>query len=139
MSLVCFDSNFVVWGAKREATPGQENKIDKAVLLLEQLEGQDKQIVVPSIVLGEVLASLPPALQPPFVAMMQQHFIVAPYDSVAAVQFACMWQGRARDMAHTRDETKADYMIAAIAVANGVKSSTAMTMVCADSRRSTSG
>ena len=51
--------------------------------------------------------------------MMQQHFIVAPYDSVAAVQFACMWQGRARDMAHTRDETKADYMIAAIAVANG--------------------
>ena len=52
MSLVCFDSNFVVWGAKREATPGQEDKIDKAVLLLEQLEGQDKQIVVPSIVSG---------------------------------------------------------------------------------------
>jgi predicted nucleic acid-binding protein len=119
VSLVCFDSNFVVWGVKRQATPGQEDNINKAVFLLDQLGGEDKQVVIPSIVLGEVLASFPPDLQPEFVAIMEQNFIVAPYDSVAAVQYARMWQNRARDTTHTRDETKADYMIAAIAVANG--------------------
>lgn len=123
MSLVCFDSNFVVWGVKRQATPGQEDNINKAVFLLDQLGGEDKQVVIPSIVLGEVLASFPPELQSAFVAMLEQNFIVAPYDSVAAVQYARMWQNRAqnraRDTAHTRDETKADYMIAAIAVVNG--------------------
>ena len=32
MSLVCFDSNFVIWSVKQQATPGQEGNIAKAMI-----------------------------------------------------------------------------------------------------------
>ncbi len=118
MSLVCFDTNFVIWGVKKQAAVSQGNNIAKVAYLLETLEQQNKQILIPSIVLGEVLASLPADQQLSFVALIRQSFIFAPYDAGAAVQYAQMWQKRARDTGYTRNETKADYMIAAIAVAN---------------------
>lgn len=119
MTLVCFDTNFLIWGVKQQATPGQERNIAKAVYLLELLDKQDKQILLPSIVLGEVLAALPPEQHAKFMDLVQQSFIVAPYDAAAAVHYARLWQRRTRDTSHTRNETKADYMITAIAVANG--------------------
>jgi hypothetical protein len=63
VSLVCFDSNFVVWGVKRQATPGQEDNISKAVFLLDQLGGEDKQVVITSEhiqVIGIEEITLPP-------------------------------------------------------------------------------
>ena len=75
MTLVCFDSNFVIWGVKQEATPGQEQNIAKVVHLLAWLGEQNRQILVPSIVVGEVLASLPPAAHSVFISLMETNFI----------------------------------------------------------------
>lgn len=122
MSLVCFDTNFVIWGIKRQATAGQDGNIAKAVYLLQQLEQQDKQILIPTIVLGEVLASLPVEQHASFVMLIRRSFILAPYDAAAASHFARMWQKRAKDSSHSRSETKADYMIAAVAMANQCES-----------------
>lgn len=118
VSLVCFDTNFVVWGIKRQASAGQESNIPKAVYLLQQLEQQDKQILIPTIVLGEALASLSVEQHASFVSLIQRSFILAPYDAAAAVHYARMWQHRMKNSSHSRNETKADYMIAAIALAN---------------------
>jgi rRNA-processing protein FCF1 len=118
VSLVCFDTNFLIWGVKQQATPGQELNIVRVTHLLETLESQDKQILIPSIVLGEVLASLPFDQHALFVDQIQRSFILAPYDASAAAQYARMWQKRVKDSSFTRNETKADYMITAVAVAN---------------------
>lgn len=119
MSLVCFDTNFVIWGVKRQATSGQEDNIRKVGYLLKQLEKQRAQILVPSIVLAEALAPLPSTQYAAFVQMMERMFVIAPFDSRSAVQFARLWQTRLKDTAFTRAEMKADYQIAAIALANG--------------------
>jgi predicted nucleic acid-binding protein len=119
VTLVCFDTNFLIWGVKRQATPGQEGNVAKAAYLLDLLDKQDKQILIPSIVLGEALAALPLEQHAMFIDLIQRTFILAPYDAAASAHYARMWQRRARDTGYTRSETKADYMITAIAVANG--------------------
>jgi predicted nucleic acid-binding protein len=116
--LVCFDSNFIIWGIKQEATAGQETKIEKAEHVVVQAAKEGKHILIPSVALGEVLSSMPENEREPFVRRISAAFIVVPYDIPAAIHFARMWQTRQANTAYTRNETKADFMIAAIAVAN---------------------
>lgn len=119
MSLVCFDTNFVIWGVKKECTTGQEQNIERASYIIEQCSREGKQIVIPTLVLGELLSGLNAEKHGAFVQSLERMFILAPYDSRAAVHYARMWQSRTRETGFplTRSEIKADFMIAAIAVA----------------------
>lgn len=38
MNLVCFDTHIIIWGIKKQATPGQEGNIEKAKDLIEMCE-----------------------------------------------------------------------------------------------------
>jgi len=120
MSLVCFDTNFVIWGIKREATPGQEGNIDRASHVVEQCSKNGTRILIPSIVLGELLSNLDAEAHDPFVQMLAKLFIIAPYDSRAAIHYARMWKNRSKatGLPFTRGEMRADFMIAAVAIAN---------------------
>lgn len=123
MSLVCFDSMFVVWGIKREVTPQTDEYIKRTIHVMRQCEANGDTIIVPSIVLGEVLSSIPEDKQSDFMRAFEQKVNIAPYDVRAALRFSRMWNGqhRERDRRYTRAETKADYMIAAVAVVNGCR------------------
>lgn len=52
MDLVCFDTQIIIWGVKRQATPGQEDNIDKAKYLINTCEENGIDIMVPSVVVG---------------------------------------------------------------------------------------
>lgn len=127
MSLVCFDTQVVIWSVKGEAKPGQEDMIPKARHLLQKCEDEGIKIVIPSIVIAELLSGLNPERHNDFSRTMQKRFIVPPFDTMAAAYFAKIWRSKKQirqeltdtKMA-TRAEMKADSMIVAIAVAHKV-------------------
>ncbi len=118
MALVCFDTHFVIWGFKQEATSGQEDYIARALYVIQQCEERGDNIAIPAIVLGELLSNIPEEMRADFIRGFEQGLVVLPFDARAALVYARMWAKRKRFAEYTREETKADYMIAATAVAN---------------------
>lgn len=55
MNLVCFDTQVLIWGVKREASENQEHMIARTQYLIEQCEEKKYKILIPSIVVGELL------------------------------------------------------------------------------------
>lgn len=125
MSLVCLDSHILVWGIKEEATPGQEIMIPKAKRFISWLDEEKHEVIVPSIVIGELLMRVPSAQHEHVTSIFQKRFKIPPYDVMAASCYATIWQKRNEDktveylrnkMNATREEIKADCQIVAIAV-----------------------
>jgi predicted nucleic acid-binding protein len=123
MDLVCFDTQIIIWGIKKDATPGQEDMIVKAEHLIQQCEEERIQIIVPAIVVAELLSGLKPESYSEFTAFMQRRFMVIPFDTQAALHFAVMWRNRKQSLidAVTRTEMRTDYLIIATAKARGAK------------------
>lgn len=121
MDLVCFDTHVIIWGIRGKATPGQENRIEKARHLINLCEKNDTKMMVPSVVVAEVLCALEPKSHSAVSELMHRSFIVPPFDTQAATYFAKMWRNRkqVKDKAVSRAEMKADFMIAATALSRG--------------------
>ena len=121
--LVCFDTHAIIWGIKEECTPGQEEMIQRAKQLIRMCEEQGHRIIIPSIVVSELLIGIPLGKHADFVNQINESYIVAPYDTPASVQCARMWlEKRAlvnslRESGVAKRELKADFMIAATAIA----------------------
>jgi hypothetical protein len=47
--IVCFDTQVVIWGIKKEAIPEQEHMIARATALIEKCQEDDTKIIIPSI------------------------------------------------------------------------------------------
>ena len=121
MSLVCFDTQIIIWGVKKQATPGQEPNIDKAEFLIEQCEKDKIQVMLPSIVVAELLCAIDPSQYSAFNQIMQSRFMIIPFDMIAAAYFGKMWQERKKIESKkiegiSRAEMKADLMIIATAL-----------------------
>lgn len=124
MDLVCFDTHIIIWGVRKKATPGQEDKIEKAKYLISKCKEDEVQIMIPSVVVAEVLCALEPRLHSAVSELMHRQFIVPPFDTQAALHFAKMWRSRKQPKGEgtvSRAEMKADYMITATAIAKGAK------------------
>lgn len=122
MDLVCFDTQIIIWGVKKQATSGQEGNIEKAKYLIAMCEKDGVKIMVPSVVVAELLCALEPKLHGAFSELMHRRFIVPPFDTQAALHFADMWRNKKQirdDSGISRSEMKADFMITATALARG--------------------
>ncbi len=126
MGLICIDTHAVIWGVKREATPGQEEMIDRAVAFLKECEDRKDRVMLPAVVLAELLAAVPPEDRTAFVDQMHMLFHIAPFDAQAALRYGVMYQDfrsrnnhdhNNRNPSPSRECVKADRMIAATAVA----------------------
>ena len=121
----CIDSNIIVWGIKKQATRGQEEMIARAEKFFARADEYGDYIVVPTIVLAEILAPEPPTIRAKYLEIINSAFIVAPFDSRAALKYAEMLHGRvdeiktiATNTDTTRQRMKADHMIIATAIVN---------------------
>ena len=121
MALVCFDTNFAIWAIRQDATSGQEQYMKYAQYVVQQCEENGDDILLPSVVLGEMLGGLPEEMHQGFARSVEQQLSVVPYDVRAAVMFARMWKKRRSNTEFSRSEAKPDYMIAAIAVTASCK------------------
>lgn len=127
MTLVCIDTQILVWGVKQEANSEQDEMIGKAINFLEHLDENKVKVIVPAIVVAELLMPIPIKAQSSFMSLIQENFLIVPFDGAAAAHFAQIWQQnkdhnileevKAGFHNATRSEMKADYMIVATAVA----------------------
>src|SRR5437588_8344027 len=83
-NLVMIDSQIFIWGIKGFATPGQEDKIEKAKSFIEWLSESDYKILLPTPLLAELLSAVPKEEQPKIKQLYEKNFVVAPFDSLAA-------------------------------------------------------
>ena len=130
MALVCVDTNILIWGVKKTATPGQEHMIDRAQRFLAILRVSDNIILVPDIVVGEYLLNIDPSDHRSHVLYLQDEFAIAPYNTLAARHFARIWHANTTSGLLTelkqqdnpyisRRMLRADCMIIATAMAAG--------------------
>jgi predicted nucleic acid-binding protein len=106
----------------KQATPGQEENIEKAKYLIDKCEKDEIKVMVPSVVVAELLCALDPKLHNAFSELMHRRFIVPSFDTQAALYFANMWRNKKQLKAGggiSRSEMKADFMITATALARG--------------------
>lgn len=88
MSLVCIDSQILIWGLTKNPTPQFENKVALTRVLLENLTKAKKQLAISSITLGETCAGLANKEQDAFIKDIYKNFIILPYDALAAHKFS---------------------------------------------------
>lgn len=123
MNIVCLDTHFVIWGVKKEATPGQEENIKKASFLLDELEKAKAKVIIPTLVVGEVLVGTPPEKQPAFLQQLYKRFMIPPFDAFSALIFSEMYTNWLKKRSIEPDENKPirekmkmDCLIVAVAV-----------------------
>jgi predicted nucleic acid-binding protein len=125
MSLGCCDTMILIWGIQEN---GEGDKIAQAKAFLDHLDKQGTRLLVPSVVIAEFLTGIPIAAHTTIANLLERHFMTAPFDLKASLQFARVWQDRdnrglvavlKNEKGATRAELKADCMIVATALAQG--------------------
>jgi predicted nucleic acid-binding protein len=98
--------------------------IPRAESLIKMCEKDGHRILIPTVVLGELLAGVPVESQPDFVRHIQRRFLLAPFDAAAALVYGRLWQAhkvsvipQAKKDGVEHAVIKADHMIAAVAIA----------------------
>jgi predicted nucleic acid-binding protein len=124
MSSVCIDNHILIWGIRKEATPGQEPMILRAELFLKCLDESKITVFVPAVVIGEFLVKVPEGKHQEVQAVLEKRFQIVPYDAAAAACAAKIFQehknsGSSRGII-SRDILKADIQILATAVTRKV-------------------
>lgn len=122
MSLVCLDTMIMVWGVHQTSKPTQAHEIRKAIALLEQLEREKVNILIPTVALGEFLIKIPTEHHLTTINQFTRRFLLAPYDAQTASVFATIWANKNPEIAELiedipRATLRADCMIVATAVA----------------------
>jgi predicted nucleic acid-binding protein len=123
---VCLDTNVLVWGVQKKATPNRVAMIERAERFLTWLAGEKETIVVPSVVLGEFLSGVPKSEHAGALSAFHDVFAVAPFDAAAAAIAANLWldykaRQPTQDAASAgpgRHVIKADCQIVATAIAS---------------------
>lgn len=124
MNLVCFDNNVLVWGVKEQATPGQEGMIPRTKVFIHKLQEDRIHVLIPSVVIAEFLMPIPPDMHATVINLFDRGFVVVPFDTAAASQFAKIWlSNKGQELVDslirngsTRAELKVDSLIVATAV-----------------------
>lgn len=126
MKFVTLDTNALIWGIKKECTPGQEDMLRRADLLLDHLSDEKVRLVLPAISFAELMAPLNEQERIEFARKVEEKFVIVPFDTRAAHFAPVLWQAH-RSLApseriKSRRVLKADVLIIASAYAAGVRS-----------------
>jgi len=122
-SIVSFDSMTLVWGIRKKGSP---EAVQRAKYLFAQLESEEAQIILPSIVIAEFVTPLPsPREREEVVAAMRERFLIAPFDAKDAIRAAKLWND-GKDRRQMRKHgarvcLRADALIVATACNHGAR------------------
>ncbi|HVK97411.1 MAG TPA: PIN domain-containing protein [Flavisolibacter sp.] len=123
--IICIDSQVIVWGIKKQPTKGQEEMVSKAEYFFEWVDNNDHEIIIPTIVLGEILVPEPETIRAKYLAALSKAFIIVNFDTRAALKYSQLLNGRLEEIKKLQQETgtvrqkmKADHMIIATALVN---------------------
>jgi predicted nucleic acid-binding protein len=124
--IYCVDSNIIIWGIKKQSSKGQEEMIERAEIFFRKVDEYKDFIIIPSIVLAEILAPEPAAYRAKYLEIINNSFIIANFDTRAALKYAEIMNGRFEEVKQIaseadipRQKMKADHMVISIAIVNG--------------------
>lgn len=109
MSRVCLDNHILIWGVRGMATSGQESMIQRAKGLLEKLDGEEADILVPTVVVGEFLAGVPKTQHTELLNVLNRRFQLPPYDVRVAAVAAGLWRDYAERTPALREQIQTDF------------------------------
>jgi len=128
MAKACLDTQILIWGTKKQFSPGQEEKVKTASRFLEHLVENRTTVIVPVPVITELLAPVDPKEFPALLELIHKRFRVVPVDEIAAIECAKIWHSKKDDVELrkyrkgekiTREAMKFDFQIAAVAITRG--------------------
>ena len=123
--MVVFDTNVLIWGVKRQSTSGQENMIELAVRLIEDLDDKETEIALPSLVISEYLSNFPDESREEQYSELIRSYYIVPFDAKAASIAAKIRNDRDKisgivdEYSASRNVIKADIYILASALSCG--------------------
>jgi predicted nucleic acid-binding protein len=122
------DTMVLIWAIqhpthrKKQPDPAVVELRRRAKILLDILSEEGAQIIIPSVVVGELLAGIEEAHHVEFLSTLQNRFFCPPYDVKASAMAARMWihhQGMPKEDRLERRVLKADVMVIATAKVAG--------------------
>lgn len=124
--ICCIDSNTFIWGIKRKANPDQQDMIPRAEYLFQWIDDNKHQILLPSVVLGEILVPEPLERYPVILEKISKNFIIQDFDARAASRYAQLFTNRldaikkiAKENNIDNQQMKVDHLIIACALVAG--------------------
>ena len=128
---VAIDAMVLIWGLQKPHHKGKKatnqdvaDMRRRAKLLLRTLAEAKETVVVPAIVVSEVLLGIRPAEHGEFIAALQEHFFMPPFDVRAASLAAQLWletRELPKEQQPARTTLKADVLIVATAKVAGAE------------------
>jgi predicted nucleic acid-binding protein len=92
--IVCVDNHVLIWGIEQKARSNQQEMISRTKRFIDSLSKDDIKAIVPAVVLSEFLMPIPPKEVGQYLNIINQYLMVVPYDAVAAMEFARIWQSK---------------------------------------------
>jgi len=124
--ICCIDSNVFIWGIKKVAAPGQEDMIPRAEYLFKLLDKQGHKLMMPTMVLGEILAPEPLEKYPVLMEKISKNFMVVDFDMRAASRYGQLFTNKLDALKKVAKENeievqkmKVDHLIVACALTHG--------------------
>lgn len=124
--VACLDTMILVWGVRRECTPGQEDRLQAADALFEQFENDGTRLLIPAPVLSEYLVRVPRSQWEDVLSVFKAEYIIGTYDAKAAMIAAELHTRRVETLKPEeiadlggRRELKVDCQVVAVAMSNG--------------------
>lgn len=130
MSIVSIDTNILIWGIKNVASKGQEHMIPRAIDFFNWLDENKHIVIIPVPIISELLVPIGNDGFEDFLKVLHSKFRIIPFDEIAAVKCAEIWQAkkdnhelkRYREANSIARETmKFDFQIAAISIVKGAE------------------
>lgn len=124
--ILCIDSHTFIWGLKRKCNIGDEHLMERAIYLFDWIDENKHQVMMPTVVLGEVLSPEPLERYPVILDMIKKNFIVPDFDQRAALKYAQLFTNRIDDLKKQMKEQgidkqkmKIDHLIISCALVGG--------------------
>jgi predicted nucleic acid-binding protein len=92
---VCLDNHILIWGVRGYATPGQEDRVERARDLIAELDEADAQVIIPAVVVAEFLAGVAKPQHTPLLEVLNRRFQIPPFDVRTAAVAAELWRDAA--------------------------------------------
>jgi len=119
--MVCLDTHVIIWGIKEEATPGQEEMVQRAKNYIRHQDEQNVDLMVPAPVVAEAMIRGDVDQLRTIRTIIERSFFIAAFDSPAAFLAAELERGRSaakllEEGRAPRSHIRIDAQIAAIAI-----------------------
>jgi predicted nucleic acid-binding protein len=126
--ICCIDAHTFIWGLKQKCDEGDEHLMNRAIYLFKWIDDNKHQVMIPTVVLGEVLSAEPLEKYPVILDLIKKSFIIADFDQRASMKYAQLFTNKIEDLKKIakeidvdRQKMKIDHLIVACAVSGGAK------------------